>query len=63
MKLESLLNHDSLIDELAIVETKPFVPVNANPCDSDDRYSDEENVDDAVEKRPFSKPSVVDVEL
>ncbi len=35
MKLESLLNHDSLIDDEAIVCTNPLVPVYANPCVSD----------------------------
>jgi hypothetical protein len=33
----SLLNHDSLTDEEAMVETIPFVPVNAKPCVSDGR--------------------------
>ena len=37
MNLLSLLNHDSLTDDDAMVETRPFVPVNANPCDSDGR--------------------------
>ena len=60
---ESLLNHDSLIDDEAIVLTCPAVPRYVNPCVSDGKNSDEENVDDAVENRPLSRPSVVVVEL
>ena len=59
----SLLNHDSRIDEDAIVDTSPLLPVNAKPCVSDGRKRDEENVDDAVENRPLVNPIVVDVEL
>ena len=36
-KPASLLNHESLIEEEAIVFTCPLVPVYANPCDSDER--------------------------
>ncbi len=49
--------------EVEIVCVRPFVPVYANPCDSDDRYTDDPNVDDAVEKRPFVNPIVVPVAL
>ena len=59
----SLLNHDSLIDDEAIVDTNPFVPVYVNPCVRDGRYREDENVDDAVEKIPLVNPIVVDVEL
>jgi hypothetical protein len=59
----SLLNQESLTDDEAIVETNPFVPVNANPCDRDDRKRLDENVDDAVENSPLVNPIVVDVEL
>ena len=61
-KARSLANHESLTDDDAIVETSPLLPVNANPCDSDGRYSDDPNVDDAVEKSPLN-PMTVDVEL
>jgi hypothetical protein len=61
-KPASLLNQDNLIDDEAIVWTSPADPVNAKPCARDGRYSDEENVDDAVEKRP-ANPMTVDVEL
>ncbi len=33
----SLLNHDNRIDDEAIVDTSPLLPVNANPCVSDGR--------------------------
>ena len=39
MNPASLLNHDSLIDDEAIVETIPLLPVNAKPCDRDGIYS------------------------
>lgn len=42
--------------------TSPFDPMNEYPCPNDDRYSELENVDDAVEKRPLN-PMTVDVEL
>ena len=58
-----MLNHDSLIDDEAIVFSCPLVPVNANPCDRDGRNRDDENVDEAVENRPLENPIVVDVEL
>ena len=58
-----MLNQDNLIDDEAIVWTSPADPVYAKPCDRDGRYRDEEKVDDAVEKRPLSNPSVVVVEL
>jgi hypothetical protein len=37
MKAESLENQLSLIEEEAIVETIPFVPVKAKPCERDGR--------------------------
>ncbi len=49
--------------DVATVLTRPDDPTNAAPCDSDDRYRLDENVDDAVENRPFRNPIVVDVEL
>ena len=58
----SLLNHDNFTEDEAIVCVRPFDPVNTKPCDSDGRYSDEENVDDAVENSPLN-PITVDVEL
>lgn len=61
MKPASLLNQDSLTDDEAIVETRPFDPVNAKPCARDGSNTDELNVDDAVENRPFRNPTVVDV--
>ena len=60
-KPTSLLNHESLIDDEAIVETRPFVPVNAKPCVSDGKYRDDENVDDAVENSPPPTNPMVDV--
>ena len=63
IKPESLLNQDSLIDDEAIVPTSPFVPVKAKPCESDERKRELEIVDEAVEKKPLSRPSVVEVEL
>ena len=62
MKFESLLNHDSLIDDEAMVETIPFDPVYAKPCERDGRQRDDPNVDEAVEKRP-ANPMTVEVEL
>ena len=62
MNPASLLNHDSLIDDEAIVDTNPFVPVYVNPCVRDGRYRDDENVDDAVENSPLVNPIVVDVD-
>ena len=59
----SLLNHDSFTDDEAIVDTSPLLPVNAKPCVSDGRNSDDPNVDDAVENSPLVNPIVVDVEL
>ncbi len=59
----SLLNHDSRIDDEAIVCTSPFDPVYVNPCVRDGRYRLDENVDDAVENSPLVNPIVVDVEL
>ena len=59
----SLLNQDSLIDDDAIVCASPFVPRYVKPCERDGRNRDDENVDDAVENRPLSRPSVVEVEL
>jgi hypothetical protein len=63
IKPESLLNHDNFTDDEAMVETSPFVPVKAKPCDSDERKRLDEMVDDAVEKKPLSSPSAVEVEL
>jgi hypothetical protein len=37
--------------------------VKAKPCDSDERKRLDEMVDDAVEKKPLSSPSAVEVEL
>ena len=59
----SLLNQDSLIDDDAIVFTCPADPVYAKPCVSDGKKKLPTCVDDAVEKYPPSRPSVVDVEL
>ena len=59
----SLLNHDSLIDDEAIVLTSPLLPVYVKPCVRDGRYTDDPSVDEAVEKKPPVRPSVVDVEL
>ena len=36
--------------DVEIVETRPLVPVNANPCVSDGRKKLPDCVDDAVEK-------------
>jgi ribosomal protein L28 len=41
-----------LIDDEAIVDTSPFVPVYVNPCVRDGRYREDENVDDAVVNDP-----------
>ena len=62
-KLESLLNHDSLIDDEAIDDTRPFDPMNEKPCDRLERKRDELNVDEAVENRPAENPMVVPVAL
>ena len=45
------------------VDTSPLLPVNAKPCVSDGKNSDDPNVDDAVENSPLVNPMVVDVEL
>ena len=58
----SLLNHESLTEDEAIVFTCPAEPVYANPCDIDGRYRELEIVDEAVEKKPF-RPRTVEVEL
>ncbi len=58
----SLLNHDRLIDDEAIVCTSPLLPVNAKPCVSDGKNRDDPNVDDAVENSPLN-PMIVDVPL
>ena len=60
---ESLLNHDSLIDDEAMVLVMPFDPVKRKPWVSDGRKSVELNVDEAVENRPFWNPMVVLVAL
>ena len=49
--------------DVPIVCTSPFDPRYEKPCPRDDRYTLDENVDDAVENSPFSRPSVVVVEL
>ena len=49
--------------DVDVVLRSPLDPVYATPCPSDGRKSEDENVDDAVEKRPFPNPIVVDVEL
>jgi hypothetical protein len=59
----SLLSQESLIDDDAIVCTNPFDPVKAKPCERLGRRRVELNVEDAVEKRPFENPIVVEVEL
>ena len=63
MKLESLLNHESRMDDEAMELSCPLEPRYAKPCDRFDRNKFDEKVDDAVEKRPLPKPMVVDVEL
>ena len=62
VKPASLLNHESRMDDEAIVFTCPADPVNAKPCDRDERYRELLNVDEAVEKRPLNPKTVV-VEL
>ena len=59
----SLLNHESCTDDEAIVLTCPFVPVYVNPCASDGKKKFPDCVDEAVEKNPLSRPSVVPVAL
>jgi hypothetical protein len=48
-KLESLLNHDSLIDDEAIVFSCPFDPTYEKPCERDGVNSvpNDPTVDDA----------------
>ena len=57
------MNHDSLIDDEAMVLVMPFDPVKRKPWVSDGRKSVELNVDEAVENRPFWNPMVVLVAL
>jgi hypothetical protein len=45
------------------VDSRPFDPMNEYPCPSDDKNKLDENVDDAVENNPFSRPRVVVVPL
>ena len=63
MKPESLLNHDSFTDDDAIDCVSPLVPVKRNPWPRLLRKRLLLNVEDAVEKIPFEKPIVVEVEL
>jgi hypothetical protein len=62
MKLVSLLNQESLTDELAMVLTFPALPVYAKPWVRAGRKKSFDMVDDAVEKNPFNPRTVV-VEL
>jgi len=48
--------------EVEIVDTSPEEPVYAKPCVSDGRYTEDPNVDEAVEKRPPVNPSTDDVD-
>ena len=59
----SLLNQESCTEDEAIELTLPAEPMYPNPCERDESLRSDENVDDAVEKTPFNKPSVVVVEL
>lgn len=61
-KPASLLNHDNLTDDEAIDDTSPLVPVKTKPCPKFERNNELLKVDEAVEKIPFEKPTVVDVE-
>ncbi len=54
----SLLNHDRLIDDEAIVCTSPFVPRYVNPCVSDGRKRDPKYPD--VEDAYVDESSVVE---
>ena len=61
-KPASLLNHERLIDDDAIVCTSPFDPVYAKPCDRSDSFVPFSVVDPS-ENSPCMNPIVVDVEL
>jgi hypothetical protein len=49
-------------DVVAIVFRRPVEPTYPRPCESEVNLSGPENVDEAVEKNPFSSPRVVVVE-
>ena len=49
--------------EVDVVLSNPVEPTYATPCDSDGSLRSDENVEEAVEKSPFRKPMVVEVEL
>ena len=59
--------HDTEPEQLAVVvavvDSSPPDPTNVRPLDSEVSLRLDENVDDAVENSPFSRPSVVVVEL
>ena len=62
MNPASLLNQERLTDDDAIELAFPADPMYAKPCESDGKYTDDPNVDDAVVKIP-EKPSTDEVEL
>lgn len=49
--------------EVETVFTFPLLPIYSPPCESDVKNKLLDNVEDAVEKNPFKKPSVVVVEF
>ena len=49
--------------EVETVEWKPLLPMKAYPCERLEKKTELLNVDEAVEKRPFENPMVVEVEL
>jgi len=44
-------------------DTNPPEPMNAKPCEREESLRADENVDEAVEKRPPVKPMTVEVAL
>lgn len=58
----SLLNHDSFTDDEAIELNNPLEPIKAKPCERLGWKVLPLKVEEAVEKKPPRKPSMVDVE-
>jgi hypothetical protein len=63
LKPASLLNQESWTEDEAIVDTCPAEPVYAKPCVRDGRKKLPLCVELAVEKKPLSRPRVVEVLL
>ena len=63
--MNELVEYESPVPAVVVAAeyTSPPVPTASPPVDNDESLKSDEMVDEAVDKKPFKRPIVVEVEL